>query len=172
MGLGHGDRSLPSRRGARRATRGQDTQEGASHRPLGSGGPLWLPFLALVAVLAYISRINAPSYGGDIWVYPSWVREFLGGDHLASQEPYFGNQVGLSRVRINGWLLEQAAFSRVSGVDPVDLVFSYLNPVLVVVALLAFYALVRTLLGGEKAALFCGSLYALFMLVHLDAFPS
>lgn len=131
-----------------------------------------MPFLALVAVLAYISRINAPSYGGDIWVYPSWVREFLGGDHLASQEPYFGNQVGLSRVRINGWLLEQAAFSRVSGVDPVDLVFSYLNPVLVVVALLAFYALVRTLLGGEKAALFCGSLYALFMLVHLDAFPS
>ncbi len=131
------------------------------------GGLLWLPFLALVAVLAYISRINAPSAFGDIWVYLSWVREFLGGDQLASEEPYFGGRVGLSRVRINGWLLEQAAFSRVSGVDPVDLVFSYLNPALVVVALLAFYALARTLLGSEKAALFCGCLYALFLLVHL-----
>src|SRR3712207_1502933 len=131
------------------------------------GGLLWLPFLALVAVLAYISRINAPSAFGDIWVYLSWVREFLGGDQLASEEPYFGGRVGLSRVRINGWLLEQAAFARVSGVDPVDLVFSYLNPTLVVVALLAFYALARTLLGSEKAALFCGCLYALFLLVHL-----
>jgi hypothetical protein len=134
----------------------------------GSGGALWLPFLALVVLLAYISRINAPSYGGDIWVYLSWVREFFGGGNLASRDPYFGHQVGLSRIRINGWLLEQAAFSRVSGVDPVDLVFSYLNPALVVVALLAFYALARTLLSSEKAALFCGSLYALFMLVHLD----
>ena len=132
------------------------------------GGLMWVPFLALVAALTYISRIGAPSYFGDIWVYLSWVREFLGGDRLASVEPYFGGEIGLSRVRINGWLLEQAAFSRVSGVDPVDLVFSYLNPALVVVALLAFYALARTLLASEKAALFCGCLYALFFLVHLD----
>jgi Family of unknown function (DUF6077) len=132
------------------------------------GGLLWVPFLALVAALTYISRINAPSYFGDIWVYLSWVREFLGGGTLASEEPYFGGAVGLSRARINGWLLEQAALSRVSGVDPVDLVFSYLNPVLVVVSLLAFYALARTLLKSEKAALFCGCLYALFFLVHLS----
>jgi hypothetical protein len=132
------------------------------------GGLLWVPFLALVAALTYISRINAPSYFGDIWVYLSWVREFLGGGTLASEEPYFGGAVGLSRARINGWLLEQATLSRVSGVDPVDLVFSYLNPVLVVVSLLAFYALARTLLKSEKAALFCGCLYALFFLVHLS----
>jgi Family of unknown function (DUF6077) len=132
------------------------------------GGLLWVPFLALVAALTYLSRINAPSYFGDIWVYLSWVREFLGGDNLASEEPYFGGAVGLSRVRINGWLLEEASLSRVSGVDPVDLVFSYLNPVLVVVALLAFYALARTLLKNEKAALVCGCLYSLFFLVHLS----
>jgi hypothetical protein len=132
------------------------------------GALLWAPFLALVAALTYISRINAPSYFGDIWVYLSWVREFLGGDTLATEEPYLGAEVGLSRARINGWLLEQAALSRVSGVDPVDLVFSYLNPALVVVALLAFYALARTLLKSEKAALFCGCLYALFFLVHLS----
>jgi hypothetical protein len=132
------------------------------------GGLLWVPFLALVAALTYISRINAPSYIGDIWVYLSWVREFIGGDRVAAEEPYFGGEVGLSRVRINGWLLEQAALSRVSGMDPVDLVFSYLTPVLVVVALLVFYALARMLLKSEKAALFCGCLYALFFLVHLS----
>jgi hypothetical protein len=132
------------------------------------GGLLWVPFLALVAALTYISRINAPSYFGDIWVYLSWVREFLGGGSLASEEPYFGGAVGLSRARINGWLLEQSALSGVSGVDPVDLVFSYLNPVLVVAALLAFYALARTLLKSERAALFCGCLYAIFFLVHLS----
>ena len=43
------------------------------------------------------------------------------GDRLASVEPFFGGDVGLSRARINGWILEQAAVSRVSGVDPVDL---------------------------------------------------
>lgn len=133
------------------------------------GGAMWVPFLALVAALAYVSRIGAPSYYGDVWIYLSWIREFLAGGSLASEEPFFGGPVGLSRVRVNGWLLEQAAFSKASGVDPVDLVFSYLNPALVVVALLAFYALARVLLKSEKAALFCGCLYALFFLVHLDA---
>src|SRR5918995_676669 len=133
------------------------------------GGMLWAPFLALVASLAYVCRINAPSVIGDIWIYLSWIREFLDGNRLAFEEPYFGGEVGLSRVRINGWLLEQAAFSRVSGVEPVELVYSYLNPALAVVALLAFYALARTLLKGEKAALFCGCLYALFFLIDLDA---
>ena len=78
------------------------------------GGLLWGPFLALVVAVTYISRINAPSSFGDIWVYLSWVRQYLSGDALASEEPYFGGAVGLSRVRINGWLLEQAALSRVS----------------------------------------------------------
>lgn len=132
------------------------------------GGIMWLPFSGLVAFSAYVARINAPSFYGDIWVYLSWIREYLGGGGLATIEPYFGNEVGVSRARINGWLLEQAAFSRVSGVDPVDLLFKYMNPALVVVALLAFYALARVLFENEKIALFCGCLYALFFLVHLD----
>jgi len=152
------------RRG-RTAEAGRPTGSVASDR----GGLQWVPFVVLVAALSYISRITSPSYSGDIWIYLSWVREFLGGHGLATEEPFFGGEVGLSRARINGWLLEQAAFSRVSGVDPVDLVFSYVNPALVVVALLAFYALARVLLRSEKAALFCGCLYALFFLVHLSA---
>ena len=132
------------------------------------GGLLWVPFAALVAALSYIATNTAPSYYGDIWIYLSWVREYLGGDRLASVEPFFGREVGLSRARINGWLLEQAAASRVSGVDPVDLVFTYLNPALVVVAFLVFYALARILFESEKAALLSGCLYALFFFMHLS----
>jgi hypothetical protein len=135
----------------------------SDHREL-----LWVPFAVLVAALSYIARITAPSYYGDIWIYLSWVREYLGGDRLASVEPFFGGDVGLSRARINGWLLEQAAVARVSGIDPVDLVFSYLNPALVVVALLVFYALARILFKSERAALLSGCLYSLFFLVHLS----
>jgi hypothetical protein len=132
------------------------------------GGVVWLPFLTLAGGLTYITRITAPSYFGDIWIYLSWVREYLGGGRLAFEEPFFGGEVGISRARINGWLLEQAAVSRVSGVDPVELLFSYLNPTLVVVSLLAFYALARVLFESERAALFCGCLYSLFLLVHVS----
>ena len=105
------------------------------------GRLLWVPFVGLVAALAYIAKTTAPSAFGDIWIYLSWVREYLSGGRLARVEPFFGEEVGLSRARINGWILEQTAVARVSGVDPVDLVFSYLNPALVVVSFLVFYAL-------------------------------
>ena len=146
---------------------GRAAGAGAEHDASGRGGVMWLPFLALVGALTYIARITSPSSYGDIWVYLAWVREYLGGRGLASAEPFFGGEVGLSRARINGWLVEQAALARVSGVDLVDVIFSYLNPFLVVVALFAFYALARVLLKSERAALFCGCLYALFFLVHL-----
>ena len=131
------------------------------------GGVMWAPFVVLVGALAYVARITAPSSYGDIWVYLAWVRAYLGPGGLGAAEPFFGGEVGLSRAKINGWLAEQAALSKVSGIDPVDLVFSYLNPVLVAVALVAFFALARVLLRSERAALFCGCLYALFFLVHL-----
>jgi hypothetical protein len=132
------------------------------------GGVMWVPFALLVAAMAYIARTTAPSVIGDIWIYLSWVREYLGGDRLASVEPFFGSDVGLSRARINGWLLEQAAVSRVSGVDPIDLVFSYLNPALVIMSFLVFFALARILFRSERAALLSGCLYALFFLFHLS----
>jgi hypothetical protein len=144
-------------------------ERGAGEAIPDRGGLLWVPFVALAAVLAYVCRVNAPSFIGDIWVYLSWIREFLDGQRLAFEEPYFGDAVGLSRARINGWLLEQAAFSRISGVGPVELVFRYMNPALAVVALLAVYALARTVFRSERAALVCGCLYALFFLIDLDA---
>jgi len=128
---------------------------------------LWGPFLLLGATLASASRIKAPFPYDDIWVYLAWVREFLDAGDGTFSEPYFGGQVGASRAQINGWLLEQAALSRVSGIDPVELVLGYLTPTLVVVSLLAFYALARVLLRSGTAALLVGSLYALGLLLHL-----
>ena len=134
-----------------------------------SVGVLWVPFAALSALLAYASAAGAPRFYGDMWVYLAWGREFLSANHLALVDPYLGNKVAaLSRVKINGWLLEQAALSRVSGMDPVEMVMRYLAPTLVVVAMLAFYALARTLLKSKSAALFTGCLYALFFLLNLD----
>lgn len=128
---------------------------------------LWLPFLASGAVLAYASRMRVPHPYNDLWVYLAYVREFLNTETLARFEPYFGNETGASRVRINGWLLEQAAFSRASGIDPVDLVLRYLNPTVVVLAVLAAYALMRLLLKNEAAALVAATVYALFFLLYL-----
>jgi hypothetical protein len=129
---------------------------------------LWVPFLLLSTALAAVSRSRVPTSYDDMWIYLANVREFINTDKLARYEPYFGHETGISRVRINGWLLEQAALSRVSGIDPIELVLRYLAPTLVVVALLAFYALARTLFKTEVAALLAGSLCALFFLVNLD----
>ena len=129
---------------------------------------LWVPFALLSAVLVGASGAREPFFYDDIWVYLAWVREFLSTDKLAFYEPYFGNEAGLSRVMIDGWLLEQAALSRASGVDPIELVLDYLAPALVVVALLAFYALARILFRSEAAALLSGCLLALFYLVNLE----
>lgn len=129
---------------------------------------LWIPFLALGASLSYLSSLSAPGFVGDLWVYLAWVREYLNTEHIARYEPYFGNEVGVSRARINGWLLEQAALSRISGVDPIEMVLGYLSPVLVVVALLALYVLARLLLKNETAALFAGCVGALFFLAQIE----
>src|SRR5215217_5019235 len=146
----------------------EQAEEGQTGVALSGGRLLWVPFAALVAALSYIAKNTAPSYYGDIWIYLSWVREYLGGDRLASVEPFFGSEVGLSRARINGWLLEQAAVSRVSVVAPLYMEISYLNPALVVVAFLVFYALARILFESEKAALLSGCLYSLFFLIYLS----
>ena len=123
-----------------------------------SVGVLWIPFAALSAGLAYASAAGAPRFYDDMWVYLAWVREYLDADHLALVDPYLGNKVAaLSRVKINGWLLEQADFSKVSSIDPVQLVIRYLAPTLVLVAMLAFYALALTLLRKKAAALFAAA---------------
>lgn len=132
---------------------------------------LWASFLLLGTVLAFVSTLRVLGPTGDIWNYLSYVREFLYADRLGVYEPFYSNSLGTSRVKINGWLLEQAAFSRISSIDPIDLTHKYLAPALVFVALLAFYAFAKSLLRTSTAALLAGSLFALFLLVSLDPSP-
>jgi hypothetical protein len=151
-----------------RALRGRapDTQDvkGSS-----SAGSLWVPFALLGGVLAFVATRRVPNDNDDIWVYLSWVRDFASAERLAHREPYFSERTAeLSRVHVNGWLLEQAALSRVSGLDTIELVLRYLTPTLVIVALLGVYALARTLLKSERAAVLTGSVYALFHIVFME----
>jgi hypothetical protein len=110
-----------------------------------SAGWLWAPFALLVGVMAFVPTRRVPNKNDDIWIYLSWVRDFASADRLALREPYFGERTAaFARVQLDGWLLEQAALSRVSGLDTIELVLRYFTPALVVVALLVVYALART----------------------------
>jgi len=124
-----------------------------------SAALLWVPFLLLAGVLAWNSMASVPRPGEDAWIYLAYVRDLLGSGRLG----------GASRAAVNGWLPEQGMLSSISGLDPVPLVLRYLAPTLVVVALLALYALTRTLLKNEKAALTVGSLSALFFLISFGS---
>lgn len=133
------------------------------------GGWLWAPFGVLAAVLAFVSTRRAPGSYDDVWVYLAWVRDFSVSDALALRDPYFGEPVrALSRVKVNGWLLEQAALSRVTGVDPVEMVLRCLTPALAVIALLAVVALAGSLLGDGRAAVLVGTVFALFHVVFIE----
>jgi hypothetical protein len=131
---------------------------------------LWAPFVLLGGVLVFLTGVEAPWVDGDTWNYLAWVRDHLEADRLGVYEPYFGNEAGASRALINGFLLEQAALSRLSGIDPVTLALRFLSPTLAAASLLAFYALGRRLFGAGPALL-AGCLYALFLLWHLDGAP-
>ena len=139
----------------------------------GTDGPpagwLWVPLAVLGGGLALVATRRVPSNYDDAWVYLSWVRDFMYSERLALRDPYFGERTAeLSRVKVNGWLLEQAALSRVSGLDPVEMVLRYLTPTLVVVALLAVYALARALLKSGRAAVLAASVYALFHVAFIE----
>lgn len=132
-------------------------------------GWLWAPFALLGGVLAFVGIRRVPNNYDDIWVYLSWVKDFANAERLALRDPYFGEKLAeLSRAKVNGWLLEQAALSRVSGLDTIELVLRYLTPTLVVVALLMVYALARTLLKNERAAVLTASVYALFHIIFIQ----
>lgn len=128
----------------------------------------WIPFLILAGALAYASATKAHGPEEDVWAYLANVRDLLNAGSLASYDPYFGGEIrGFSRMVFNGWLLEQAAFSRVSGIDPVEMLFGYLTPALVVLSLLATYALAKTVIESETGAVLTGCLLAVLFLLSL-----
>ena len=132
-------------------------------------GWLWAPFVFLCGVLAFVGIRRVPNSYDDIWVYLSWVKDFANSERLALLDPYFGERIAeFSRAKVNGWLLEQASLSRVSGLDTIELVLRYLTPTLVVVALLMVYALALAIVKSERGAVLIASVYALFHIVFIQ----
>jgi tetratricopeptide (TPR) repeat protein len=128
----------------------------------------WIPFLVLVGALAYASVTRTHALGDDTWFYLAYVRDSLNAGGLALYNPSFGGEYkGFSRMMINGWLLEQAALARISGVDPVEMTLGYLAPALVVLSFLATYALAKTVTGSETGAVLTSCLLAVLFLVSL-----
>lgn len=133
---------------------------------------LWVPFSGLAAALAYSSVVNVEGPNGDRWIYLAYVRDYIDSGSLALNNPFLGSEVESPflalRTTINGWLLEQSALSKVTGIEPVDLVPHYLSPTLVVLSLLSVYTLGRTLFGRE-AALLAATFAALFFMIDLHS---
>jgi hypothetical protein len=143
------------------------SKQGAPYGP--PPGWLWAPFALLCGVLALVGIRRVPSSYDDIWVYLSWVKDFANSERLAVLDPYFGERIAeFSRAKVNGWLLEQAALSRVSGLDTIELVLRYLTPTLVVVALLMVYTLARAISKSERAAVLIATFYALFHVIFIQ----
>src|SRR5215217_6067020 len=142
----------------------------SSDSPYGPpAGWLWAPFALLCGVLAFVGIRRVPSSYDDIWVYLSWVKEFANSERLALVDPYFGERIAeFSRAKVNGWLLVQAALSRVSGLDTIELVLRYVTPALVVVALLMVYALALAISKSERGAVLIASVYALFHIIFIQ----
>src|SRR5918994_506633 len=138
--------------------------------PYGSpAGWLWVPFALLCGVLAFVGIRRVPSSYDDVWVYLSWVKDFANSERLALLDPYFGERIAeFSRAKVNGWLLEQASLSRVSGLDTIELVLRYLTPTLVIVALLMVYTLARAISKSERAAVLIATFYALFHVIFIQ----
>ena len=151
----------------------RSAQDGASPPPKSWRALLnvywpWVPFLVLAGALAYASAMKVHAPEEDVWAYLANVRDFLNAESLAYYHPFFGNEYrGFSRMMINGWLLEQAALARLSGIDPVEMTFGYLTPALVVLSLLATYALAKTVIGSETGGVITGCLLAVLFLVSL-----
>lgn len=155
-----------------RVWRGTETSYPGEEPESSGAGLMWVPLLGGGAALAYAASRVVPEPNDDHWAYLAYVQEYLRGDNLGAVNPFYGTeQPGFSRLMLNGWLMVQAAFSEVSGIEPVDLASRYLAPALVLVSLLAFYWLARVLFENEAAALLAGALYGVFLLFYLDATP-
>lgn len=146
------------------ALRGRGVAANEPHeRPERGAWLLWVPLAVLTAVLTATSLNVTTLFGPDAWAYMIYVRDYMSAEQLNA------GSAGFSRTTFSGWLLEQAALSRISGTDPVPLLARYLGPGLVVVSVLAFYGLARTLFRDSRAALLAGFLAAVFFLTHMTS---
>lgn len=90
--------------------------------------------LALMTAAAVAAAVAfAPVGSVDRWWYLAYVRGWLDAPALSLAEPFLATGQTFARFGVHPWLFGLAAWSRMSGVDPV-LVYERAAPVLVVLA--------------------------------------
>ena len=129
-------------------------------------GSLLLAGLIVVALAGVITTPfwAADRLSGDFddWTYASYVRDYTDTDRLNAEEPFFGTGAPVNpRMRTNVWVLSQALIGDAAGVPPLDLLQEFLPPIITLFAVLAAYALSKslfrtTMVGLLGAALFLG----------------
>lgn len=117
----------------------------------------------LVAMLAVVLAgvVTTPFWASgrlagdfDDWTYMAYVREYIDTDRMNAAEPFLGTGEPVNpRMRTNVWVLMQALIADAADVPPRDVLLEYLRPIVAVFAVLATYALTRTLFRSVTVAL-------------------
>ena len=128
-----------------------------------------LPLLLLIGV-PLLAILTSPFWSGDRiardaddLVYMAYVNEYSRGDALDASGPFLDTRPGaFGRMQINVWVVLQALVTDSAGVDPIDLLLSYLPPLMTALAVVAMFTLAKGLFRRTPIAL----LAALFVLVY------
>ena len=128
-----------------------------------------LPLLLLIGV-PLLAILTSPFWSGDRiardaddLVYMAYVNEYSRGGDLDASAPYLDARQGaFGRMQVNVWVVLQALVTDSAGVEPIDLLLSYLPPLMTALAVVAMFTLAKGLFRRTPIAL----LAALFVLVY------
>lgn len=105
----------------------------------------------------------------DDWTYASYVREYMDTGSLNAEEPFFGTGEAVNpRMRSNVWVISEALIADAAGVGPLELLQNSLRPVITVLAVLAAYALSRTLFRSRTIGLLAATFFLGYALLDLS----
>lgn len=90
----------------------------------------------------------------DMVSYSAYVREYVDSEAINRWHPIYGEGVPVvARMRYNVWLIFQAFLAKAIGIDPSYVLPELLDPLLVILALLATFTLAKALFRSARAAL-------------------
>ncbi len=131
--------------------------------------PIGIVLLAAAVGMALITLATPRDY--DDWYYLAYIKDYVVGTPLASEDAIFamGNPISPRIWFGGGWWVLEALLSKISGVDPIACHQIYLPVLLMPFAVLAAYTLSMRLFRKAWVALLACGLQMLFYLS--SAFP-
>lgn len=120
---------------------------------------VWLWVVVLVIMLTTVGLAIWTGRGSsDDWTYGAYLAEYVESEEINRWDPFLGEGfLPGARMRYDTWLATQAFVAYAAGIDPVYQLLDILNPILVLLALMAAYVLAEAVLGSRRRALvgFC-----------------